>query len=160
MRKILKRVAIALSLVISVVCLCIAIPACGSGETSGNKHTITVVYSDGSTVNGHTDGNAYYMDDPTNETYIKVQICIVKPGTDFNNYDETKDLMLCLLPEVLGVDGKYEYTVGNASNGIRALNEGEAYHVVLIGLKDGYTIDQTKTFMTTATDLTITVTTK
>jgi hypothetical protein len=158
MRKILKRVAIALSLVISVVCLCLAIPACGSENKS--TYTISVVYSDGSAVNGHKDGNAYYMNDPDNETYVKVQICIVKPGIDFSNYDEENDLLICLKPELLGEDGKYEYTVGDSENGIRALNEGESYHVKLIGLKDNYTIDQLETFMTSASDLTIVVTTK
>jgi hypothetical protein len=86
----------------------------------------------------------------TTETNVKVQICITKP-----NSDEIKN---CYINVGLGADGTVEYEVDGKT--LPELADGERYHVQLNYLKDGYTYDESKTFMTTATDLTITVTTK
>jgi maltose-binding protein MalE len=148
MRKIFKRFAIVFIAVCAIVCLGVAVAGCGDSSDNSDKHTITVVYSDGTPVNGYKDGTGI-VNGLTGETYVKVQICITKANSDV--------IENCYINVPLGEDGTVEYEVGDT---LPALTAGKRYHVALYFLKDGYTYDDTKTFMSSATDLTITVTNK
>jgi hypothetical protein len=148
MRKIFKRFAIVFIAVCAIVCLGVAVAGCGDSSDNSGKHTITVVYSDGTPVNGTTDGTGY-VQGQANETYVYVQICITKANSD--------EIEKCYITVPLGADGTVEYEVGDK---LPELTEGKRYHVQLNYLKDNKTYDESKTFMSSATDLTITVTNK
>ncbi|MGN0814201.1 MAG: hypothetical protein ACI4MH_03110 [Candidatus Coproplasma sp.] len=133
MKKIFKRIALVLSLTLAVACLCSLFAACGDDNNSNKPYTVTVVYADGSAVDG-TQGE---------DGQLNVQICTAQLNGK---------LVQCYYIFNVGSDGKA--TIDNWPE----LSQNLQYHLQLNNLPAGYTYDENATFLTAAGDLTITLT--
>lgn len=113
MKKFIKRFIPVLVLLLCLSCFCMT--ACGGGAST--DYVITVVYPDGSAVNGQTDGT-------TGMTETKVQIQICAEGEQ------------CLNPSDLGEDGKVSFP----AEMVESLT-GDQYKVQINGCPEGYTYE-------------------
>ncbi|MGN0817991.1 MAG: hypothetical protein ACI4L9_03380 [Candidatus Coproplasma sp.] len=132
MKKILKRITLALSLAIAVACLCSLFAAC-EDNGSNTTYTVTVVYSDGSPVDGTTGADGQ----------MNVQICTAQMNGK---------LIQCYNTFNVGSDGKA--TIDKWPE----LQQNVQYHLALNNLPEGYTYDENETYMAAAGNLTITLT--
>ena len=94
--------------------------ACGDKKENNdeNNFVITVVYADGTAVDGKKDGTA-----GMSGSLIRVQIC-----------DKTNETS-CYAPQDLGADGILKVDITT----LKAAVSADTYAVKLIGVKDGYT---------------------
>lgn len=132
MKKIVKRIFLALSLALSVIGLCSFMMACGEENT---QYTVTVVYADGSPVDG-TQGK--------NGEQIEVQICYytltgVNKGCSPTMY-------------YVGSDGKV------VISSWPELAQNLQYHIQLNNVPEGYDYDANQTYLTEPANLMITLT--
>lgn len=136
MKKTVLRIALAVMAAIAA-CLCLFAAACadGSENEKTNTYSVTVVYSDGSAVNGTTDGVNPY---DSNDKQITVQWCLEENGV----------LGTCYPPVALGADGKA------STDTLPALNENQKYHIQLNYAPGEYT----DVSVSATGDVTITVT--
>lgn len=130
MKKIFKRISLALTLAIAIVCLCSFMAACGEENKS---YTVTVVYADGSPVDG-TQGEG---------GQLNVQICTAQMNGK---------LIQCYNSFNVGSDGKVTIETWPE------LQQNVQYHLQLNNLPAGYTYDDQATFLTQADNITITLT--
>lgn len=129
MKKIFKRITLALSLAIAVVCLCSFMAACGENTS----YAVTVVYENGSPVDGTQGADG----DP-----INVQICTAKMNGD---------LIQCYYTFNVGSDGMV--TIDQWPE----LQQNVQYHLQLNNLPEGYEYDEQATYLTAPGNLTITI---
>ena len=116
MKKTIITIVAILTVMVATLCMSLTMTAC---DKKADSYNISVVYADGTAVNGHTDGIGI-DNDVDGETAIHIQICAVKPVND-------DGLGHCTSPILLGTDGKVSIKSGT---GIGQLDESQ--------LKDGY----------------------
>lgn len=121
MQKILKRVAILLAVMISVVCLGAILSACGDNASG---YSITVVYPDGKAVDGTKDG--YYELDPDDKT-VEVQICVA---------DASGETLNCFSSKKLDANGKATLDAPDYK-----LQTGEKFKIQINHVPTGYTYE-------------------
>jgi hypothetical protein len=138
MQKVLKRIVLALTLCLAVICASAFTVGCGGGEDASG-YTVTVLYPNGNAVDGTKDGTA-----GTTDTQVQVQLCFV---------DTAGVTGTCYTPVGLGSDGKATIT------DLPDLNSGEKYHVILRGIPTGYTYNE-ETYMDAPGSITITLVAK
>jgi hypothetical protein len=136
MQKILKRIAFTATLVLAIVCLCSFFAACGEKEDT-SVYTVTVVYPDGTAVNGQTEGTA-----GSDDKKVMVQIC-----------DATNEAR-CYKLQQLGTDG---VVTVDAAALEEALTGATSFSVHLNGVPTGYTYDNSKILTTTSHSVKITL---
>ncbi len=127
-RRIITIVA-TLAVIVATLCLGLTMTACT--EKKADSYKISVVYADGTPVNGLTDGIGGADDEGNALTKVLVQICAVNPDTHATGF--------CNAQIDLGADGKVEVKKGGLNEAKR--KSDEKWHVQLNGLKDGYTYD-------------------
>lgn len=126
MQKIIRRLALLLTVALSVICIGIVASACKDDKKTSN-YVVTVVYPDGTAVNGTTEG--YNIDDE-DDTQVTVQICVLLAnGTTGQCFDKVE----------LGEDGKAtiptpDYTLG----------DGENFKIQVNNIPEGYEYDKTE----------------
>lgn len=120
--KTLKQILI-IALAFTLCCFAFA----GCGEKSA-YFEITVTYEDGTLVNGLTDGTAGVDENGKAKTEIQVQLCIENGG--------------CATPVALDEKGKCKIKISELEE---SLNFDGDLQVHLLGVKDNYTYDETKT---------------
>lgn len=119
MQKIFKRVAILLAVMISVVCLGVCLTACNE-----SGYSVTVVYSDGTAVDGTKDGvNDLDPDDKT----VEVQICVA---------DANGETLNCFSSKKLDANGKATLDEPDYQ-----LKSGEKFKIQVNNLPKGYTYE-------------------
>lgn len=134
MQKILKRITLALTIALAIICLCSLFAACGDEEDT-SVYKVTVLYTDGSIVNGQTDGTA-----GTDGKKVIVQIC------------DATNLERCYKPVQLGTDG----TVSIDATALEeALTGASTFAVHLNGVPTGYSYDDSEVLTTTSHSVTI-----
>lgn len=118
MQKVFKRISLIVAMLLCTVFLGVCATACG--ESAANTITVSVVYPDGSAVNGETDGTG-----GMNENELSVQFC---------NADNES---LCYTPISVNAEGKATVSVNDLKSAI-----GEAkYKVTVLGAPEGYTAE-------------------
>lgn len=117
MKKMIKRIAVLLVIALAAIGMTVFTAACGS---KGETFSVTVLYPDGTPVNGLTDGTDGTEGDGTIMlTYVFVQWCDEKG---------------CSNQVRIGEDG-------TASNNLEVPTDGNSYHILLTGLPEGYTFE-------------------
>lgn len=112
MKTLIKSITLAIVLSLTV-CIGVFVAGCqDKKDNQGEQYSVYVVYSDGSAVNGHTDGTGYDMATNTS-TFVFVKWCRGE---------------LCPTPIKLGTDGKASY---NAADLEKALGGKPDYVEVL-----------------------------
>ncbi len=125
MKTLFKSLTLAIALSLAV-CVGVFAAACGDKDNNkeqGEQYSVYVVYSDGTAVNGHTDGTGYDMATDT-ETSIFVQWCSGER---------------CSTPVRLGTDGKASISASKLEDALG----GKPDHITLLSVK-GYTENPTK----------------
>ncbi len=125
MKTLFKSLTLAIALSLAV-CVGVFAAACGDKDNNkeqGEQYSVYVVYSDGTAVNGHTDGTGYDMATYT-ETSIFVQWCSGER---------------CSTPVRLGADGKASISASKLEEALG----GKPDHITLLSVK-GYTENPTK----------------
>ena len=136
MAKVFKRIALLLTVALSVVCMCVFASACNDDEKENNNATgysITVVYPDNKAVNGTTDGKAQY--DPDDKT-VKVQICVVLANGETGS---------CFDMAQLDANGKATLKAPDYT-----LKEGEKFKIQVNNVPEGYKCDKARTYYSSA----------
>ena len=135
MTKAIKRIALLLTVALSVVCMCVFASACKDSddkEKPATGYNITVVYPDNKAVNGTTDGKAKYDPD---DTTVEVQICVVlASGETGSCYSKTK------------LDANGKATLAEPSY---KLKDGEKWKIQVNNVPEGYKCDDTRNYVCT-----------
>ena len=145
MKKNLYRILLtALSVVFALVCGVIA-TGCNGGDDNNNNNnnnnptetifTVTVVYPDGTTVDGTTEGTG-----GLEGNIVNVQFC------------STAEDGACATPIPLGADGKVSVNVNDLIDGVTE------YKVRVLGCPEGYSCNDYSYFAEGSTTITITLT--
>lgn len=113
MQKTFKRLAVILLAIVATVCVAFSLTACGETVTD---YVVTVVYPDGTAVNGTTDGVNPL--DPSVKA-VTVQICLVDGG--------------CYDTQTLDANGKATLKAPSYQ-----LKEGEKFKLQVNNVPEGY----------------------
>ncbi|MDE7453783.1 MAG: hypothetical protein K2N22_05175 [Clostridia bacterium] len=148
MKKTIITIVAILTVMVATLCMSLTLTACG--DKKADSYNFTVVYSDGTAVNGHKDGIGGVDENGDQGTEISIQICAVNPDTD--------DTGFCTSPVLIGTDGKVSITSGTKEGQLNEskLEAGYKWHVKLIGEKSGWTY--TDLYLDGYGDYTITIT--
>lgn len=128
MKRRLITVIAALAVIAATLCMGLTMTAC---KTKTESYKISVVYADGTPVNGLTDGTKGVKDNGDPDTKVLIQICAVNPDTEVTGF--------CNPMLDLGADGKLEVKKSDVNEAKR--KDNEKWHVNIVGLKDGYTFN-------------------
>ena len=134
MNKWFKRIALCSILAVAVVCMGIFVAGCD--KTTSTDYVITVVYPDGTPVNGETDGTT-----GMSGTCVQVQLC------------QADDPIKCYQKVTLGTDGIARIKAEAIESALGKVT----YAVHVQGLPSTYTADDTLTVDATHKTLTITL---
>lgn len=138
MAKAIKRIALLLTVALSVICMCVFASACKDDENKpATDYSITVVYPDNKAVNGTTDGKAKY--DPDDKT-VSVQICVVLANGETGT---------CYSKVNLDAGGKATIPAPDYT-----LKEGEKFKIQVNNVPEGYKCDDARTYHSTASYVT------
>lgn len=129
-RRIITIVA-TLAVIVATLCLGLTMTACT--EKKADSYKISVVYADGTPVNGLTDGIGGADDEGNALTKVQAQICAADYETGITGPSDFCTPMLDI-----GADGKLEVKTLDESK----LKENQKWHVKLTGLKEEYTCSE------------------
>lgn len=121
MKKFVSKLALILAVALTL-CTAAFLGACDGNNTTktATEFSVTVIYADGSPVDGTKDGGDNY------EGIIKIQFCDASGES-------------CATPIPLGADGKVTKSISELKE---ALGGVENFSLHVLGLKDGYTYDE------------------
>lgn len=124
MKKTILTIAATLAVIVAALLAAFAFSAC---VKKADSYAFTVVYEDGTPVNGLTDGTAGVKENGDDGTEVQIQICAVDSVTHETGF--------CTTPQAIGADGKIEIKPDESK-----LGGNQKWHVQINGM-DGYTYE-------------------
>ncbi|MDE5722466.1 MAG: hypothetical protein K2I30_07015 [Clostridia bacterium] len=142
MIKTLRKITLGAVIALAVVCMGIFAAACDKNDDGGEAYVITVLYPNGSAVDGQTEGTGGVIGDGEQGTFVMVQLC------DADNEEH------CYTQLRLGADGKLSIPASELEEALSGVNN---FAVHLNGLPEGYGYDDNYKVSKTNKEVTITL---